>query len=86
MTLYISFEKCVLMTHSYYIILYFHVQIDICCNEIDSDNIIHVSIQAKTANAVNGKIRPGRFRGNRGNCRIRGNFALPPKPNIHLPL
>ena len=34
------------------IILYFHVQIEICCNEIDSDNIIHVYIQAKTDKAV----------------------------------
>ena len=33
------------------IILYFHVQIEICCNEID-DNIIHVYIQAKTDKAV----------------------------------
>ena len=35
-----------------YIILYFHVQIEICRNEIESDNIIHVNIQAKTAKAV----------------------------------
>ena len=34
------------------IILYFHVQIEICCNEIDSDNIIHIYIQAKTDKAV----------------------------------
>ena len=48
----IDFEKCALMIHSYYIILYFHVQIEICRNEIGSDNIIHVNIQAKTAKAV----------------------------------
>ena len=30
--------------------------------------------------------RPGRFRGNCGNGRIRGSFPFPPKPNIHLPL
>ena len=34
------------------IIIYFHVQIEICCKEIDSDNIIHVYIQAKTDEAV----------------------------------
>ena len=33
------------------ITLYFHVQIEICCSEID-DNIIHVYIQAKTDKAV----------------------------------
>ena len=42
---YISFEKRA-ESHSYY------VQIEICCNEIDSDNIIHVYIQAKTDKAV----------------------------------
>ena len=39
------------MTYSYYII-YFHVPIEICCNEMDSGNIIHVFIQAKTVKAV----------------------------------
>ena len=34
------------------IILYFHVQTEICCSEIDSDNIIHIYIQAKTDKAV----------------------------------
>ena len=34
------------------IIIYFHVQIEICCKEIDSDDIIHVYIQAKTDEAV----------------------------------
>ena len=33
------------------IMLYFYVQIEICCNEID-DIIIHVYIQAKTDKAV----------------------------------
>ena len=33
------------------IILYFHVQIEICCNEKD-DIIIHVYIEAKTDKAV----------------------------------
>ena len=31
-------------------------------------------------------MRPGRLHWNRGNCRICGNFAFPPKPNIYLPL
>ena len=44
-----SFEKC----YNFTIILYFHVQIEICCYEIDSGNIIHVYIQAKTDKAVN---------------------------------
>ena len=30
----------------YYMILYFHIQIEICRNEIGSDNIFHVYIQA----------------------------------------
>ena len=34
------------------IIIYFHVQIEICCKEIDFDNIIHVYIQAKTDEAI----------------------------------
>ena len=33
------------------IILYFHVQIEICCNEIE-DIIVHVYLQAKTDKAV----------------------------------
>ena len=32
--------------------LYFHVQIKMCCNEIETDNIIHVYFQAKIAKAV----------------------------------
>ena len=31
-------------------------------------------------------VRPGRLRGNRGNRGIRGKFAFPLKPNIHVPL
>ena len=31
-------------------------------------------------------MRPGRLHWNCGNCRICGNFAFPPKPNIYLPL
>ena len=35
-----------------FIILYFHVQIEICCNKTDSNNIVHLNIQAKTAKVV----------------------------------
>ena len=34
------------------IILHFHAQIEVYCNELDSNNITHVYIQAKTAKAV----------------------------------
>ena len=35
-----------------FIILYLHVQIEICCNKTDSNNIVHLNIQAKTAKVV----------------------------------
>ena len=48
--MHISVLKNALRVIHIIIILYLHVQIEICCNEVD--NIIHVYIQAKTDKAV----------------------------------
>ena len=45
-------EFCKTLPDDPFIILYLHVQIEICSNKTDSNNIFHLNIQAKTAKVV----------------------------------